>query len=282
MPCCKRRSSTRRRPRVPVSGAPGAFTLVELLVLTAVVVLLLGLLIPAISASREHARAIECSTRVQQLGIALNLYMNDFPSLLPQVVRDDPNGGPARVSPLLFGGKRGSLKADGIDEFGTEARPLNRYVSGIPSAQPAAADSMEAEAFRSPADTGGLLPADEGGPARSLYERFGTSYVLNDRLLRASAGSPIIATLIPIGGGPMPKITTPERTWMLGSQPVRNFDLSFDRQMRWYGRGHESANLLMCDMHVRTFVKVPPGTNASTPEFTFLPSPGWPGQPKSP
>lgn len=260
------------RPHRPRS----AFTIVELLVLTAVIVLLLGLLLPAVSASRERARAIECSTRVQQLGIALNLYMNDFPGLLPQVVPDDPGEGGPRLWPMLFGGKRGTLHAGGIDKCGVRERPLNRYVSGV-SAGASAPAGEEADAFCSPADTGGQLPASEGGPAPSLYERFGTSYILNDRLLLASPGGPIVPTLIPRRGGPMPTITTPERTWMLGSLPIRDFDAGVDRGMDWYGRRRHSANLLMGDMHVRTLVTVPPGDEATTPEYTFLPSPGWTG-----
>lgn len=252
-----------------------AFTLVELLVLTAVIVLLLGLLLPAVSASRERARAIECSTRVQQLGIALNLYMNDFPGMLPQVVRDEPGAGGSVVSPMLFGGKHGTLHADGIDQFGVPERPLNRYVSGASTADPASGPS--AEAFHSPADTGGHLSLSEGGPAASLFDRFGTSYVLNDRLLRTSSDDPIVSTLIPLRGGPIPTITTPERTWMLGSFPIRNFDLGVDCRMNWYGRRRHSANLLMGDMHVRTLVNVPPGSESTTPDYTFLPSPGWTG-----
>lgn len=80
----------------------------------------------------------------------------------------------------------------------------------------------------------------------------------------------------------MPTVTTPERTWMLGSRPVRNFDLGVDRRMNWYGRRHPSANLLMCDMHVRTLVTVPPGAVATTPDYTFLPSPERTGTPAQP
>lgn len=60
--------ATRRRP-----GAPG-LTLVELLVVLAIIGLLAGLLIPAIQAAREASRATTCLANLRQLGLAASAH----------------------------------------------------------------------------------------------------------------------------------------------------------------------------------------------------------------
>ncbi len=54
--------------------APG-FTLVELLVVVAIIGLLLALLLPAVQAAREAARRASCQNNLKQIGLALKLYV---------------------------------------------------------------------------------------------------------------------------------------------------------------------------------------------------------------
>ena len=78
-----------------------AFTLVELLVVLAIVTVLAGLLLPVIGKAREAGRATACLSNLRQLGIALQLYVQDNNNHLP-IMRDrspDTNAPPTNALP---------------------------------------------------------------------------------------------------------------------------------------------------------------------------------------
>jgi len=139
-----RRTPALARPRAAAAVARG-FTLLELLVVVSIIVLLVGLLLPALTRARDRARALGCLERLRTLGHVTMLYADDHASLMPR----------SQHSYLSEGGQPWEYA-------------FHEYLRGRPYAGGDAAwrDLVDAS-YRCPFDP--RRPASEGGPDVPSY-----------------------------------------------------------------------------------------------------------------
>jgi prepilin-type N-terminal cleavage/methylation domain-containing protein len=171
------------------SGPGRAFTLIELLVVIAIIALLVGILLPALSAARRSARDTQCLMNLKQIGVGWSVYMNDYDNF--PVARDED--GEPEVPLYSWGGVHWYGETDDGDaeipfHLALADRPVNPYIGADMRQQ------QRAEIFSCPNDdgvrysrTGEMVqwtdwaqgnPSEEGD--LSTFGMLGTSYQAND------------------------------------------------------------------------------------------------------
>lgn len=63
-----------------------AFTLIELLLVIAIIAILAAMLLPALAKAKERAKRSNCRSNLKQIGLALNLYTDTYSDLLPSAI----------------------------------------------------------------------------------------------------------------------------------------------------------------------------------------------------
>ena len=73
---------------------PGAFTLIEMLVVVAIIGLLISILMPSLGRARDQAKGVHCLARLKEFGHAIASYENVYKDMLPPAEwepdEDDP------------------------------------------------------------------------------------------------------------------------------------------------------------------------------------------------
>ncbi|MEO1278940.1 MAG: type II secretion system protein [Planctomycetota bacterium] len=93
------RQSARRLPRR--GGIARAFTLVDVLVSIAVIVVLISLMLPAITKATETAHRVVCSSNVRQIGVAMLMYADANGDYIPPTTFYDPSRNRAQEMLIL-------------------------------------------------------------------------------------------------------------------------------------------------------------------------------------
>ncbi len=106
-----------------------SFSLIELLIVVAIIAILAGMLLPALNQAREKGKGIRCVSNVKQLGTVLTQYTIDYDDYLPIVANAandvlwsgskkngnfESDGG---YISMYFGNSNGVKKCPGLPEF---------------------------------------------------------------------------------------------------------------------------------------------------------------------
>ncbi|BCM88399.1 hypothetical protein IAD21_00230 [Abditibacteriota bacterium] len=150
------------------------FTLIELLVVIAIIAILAAILFPVFARARESARRTSCVSNVKQLGVGMQMYVQDFDNSFPPRLPDPAAGSPYPCKPCRT-------------DMGTSTTWINLAQPYVKSQQ----------LFVCPSDTGvpASLVADPFNSASprpaTMASFYGSSYCINAVVTRVHAESAI-------------------------------------------------------------------------------------------
>ncbi len=228
--------------------SPKAFSLLELLVVIAVVAVLLSVLLPALVVARASSYRALCASNLRQLSIGWQGYLAEHKETFPQY------------------GERPDWSYGGVDFVGPERvavlasdRPINRHVLGD-QGDGRIAGGRELSLFRCPADAGVTarggsargLPGESVLPERTCYQTFGTSYRANPNLLDSTAAGidalhrPLKLHEVRVDVSRLLLVGDP--AWWFASRALGHADDGLDAS--WH-RQQDAGNVLTVDGAVR-------------------------------
>ena len=147
----------RRRPR--------GLTLIELMVVIAIIGVLIGLLLPTVGRARESARRTACASNLRQVHQSFVLFAADFDGHVPLGYRDDNESGDPnkQFNSMIYSGTTGKFCLFGV--LYQERKMPQPEVFFCPS------NLHPQSMFRS--DINPWPPGPDGDPKRNVYGGYG-------------------------------------------------------------------------------------------------------------
>ena len=154
----------KRGTQAPANTSAQGFTLIEILIVVAVLAVLLAILLPCLGKARIQARRIQCQGNLRNIVQGYDMYLGDNNEMY-YTLRMEGNTVIGKNAEYTFGGWKGSEN--------TIKRPVNRYTDTAINVH----DANTAEVFWCPSDRGG----HEYYPDRT-FNSTGNSYQANPAL----------------------------------------------------------------------------------------------------
>ncbi len=201
------------------------FTLIELLVVISIISILASLLLPSLSRAKERAHLTTCINNLHQLGISLQLYIEDDQShrFPPTEARD--SDGLVKPVYLTVGGR--DPRAPFLKDYpSAKARPLYHYLG-------------DSEVFRCPRDAGQrILPCDNIVKQKpSNWSAIGCSYTYNcDKLTLLQGGGFKRGLAGVLGGQPEGSLAKPVKFIVMHEPPARIYGCGSPEWYQWHNR----------------------------------------------
>jgi prepilin-type N-terminal cleavage/methylation domain-containing protein len=213
-----------------LSRAKHAFTLIELLVVIATIGILLGIAVPALNSAYERAKVTKDLSNLRQIGMLMQLYLNDKDGILP-VVNAAPGLG-TTLSPVIFPKYVATRKIfqspfDKRAASETDAAPVSYAINS--NMYSTTGINGNTSRVVSPSSTIFMAPNYNGNPGVSAS------------WTALTGTAPFVPNLIPGGGGGM----------TIGPQ-----------------RNGAMINALFCDLHAETMTFGPSSTEGTFQDTT--------------
>lgn len=155
-----------------------AFTLIEVLVVVAIIALLVAIMMPSLRQAREQAKVTMCVANLNTIGKAASAYIINEKDKFPFTY-----GTPDRFSqpPWFSSYFGGNGSATYGAEWTADRKPLNKYIykSKLSSVNPPAYTDGPLQVFKCPSDDGARwnqTPTSGLQEVVTCYQEIGTSY----------------------------------------------------------------------------------------------------------